>query len=207
MFIVIEGQDATGKDTQAAKFVEYFKAQGKEVVSYSESGSNSEEKFVRGVADLMLHTSTEDPIERRTRVLMYLVNRYEQWKRHAEPVLKRDGVVIITRNWLSTLIYEGYMQGVSRSFITKLHKRVMPAPYFAPDKIVILTLSEEEQAKRLESQGKFRQGEFFKSKGYKFQHKLNKTYLQVAKDFNIPTLDTSGTIDEVFERLKEFWQI
>ena len=29
MFIVIEGQDATGKDTQAAKLVEHFKNQGK----------------------------------------------------------------------------------------------------------------------------------------------------------------------------------
>ena len=139
--------------------------------------------------------------------MLYLVNRYEQWKKLAEPALKEGGIVIITRNWFSTLIYEGYMQGVSRSFITKIHKYTIPSPYFTPDKMVILTLDEKEQAKRLESQGKVRQGEFFKSKGYEFQHKLNQAYLKVAKEFDVPTFDASGTIDEVFENLKAYWKI
>ncbi len=82
----------------------------------------------------------------------------------------------------------------------------MPEPYFSPDKIVILTLSDEERAKRLISQGK-RSKEFFKSKDAAFQKKLNDAYLKVAKDFKTPTLDTSGTPDEVFERLKKFWNI
>ena len=83
----------------------------------------------------------------------------------------------------------------------------MPSPYFTPDKMVILTLDEKEQAKRLESQGKVHQGEFFKSKGYEFQHKLNQAYLKVAKEFDVPTFDASGTIDEVFENLKAYWKI
>lgn len=205
MFIVIEGQDAAGKDTQAAKFTEYFKAQGKEVVTYSESGTTSDNPFVKGIAEL--NYGKDFGIEERTHALLYLVNRYEQWMKVAEPVLKRDGIVIITRNWFSTLIYEGYMLGVSRSLITKIHKEIMPGPYFTPDKMVILTISEEEQAKRLESQGKIRQGEFFKSKGYEFQHKLNEAYLKVAKKFDVPTYDSSASVDEVFEGLKKLWQL
>ena len=173
MFIVIEGQDATGKDTQAAKLVEYFKSQGKNVVHYSESGTNSDNPFVQGIAKLNYgsHDSNIDP---RTRVLLYLVNRYEQWKKIAEPALKNDDIVIITRNWLSTVIYEGYGTGVSRQIIAKLHHDMLPDQYFKPDKIVILTLSDEERAKRLISQGK-RSEEFFKSKDGKFQKKLNVT--------------------------------
>lgn len=205
MFIVIEGQDAAGKDTQAAKLKEYFESQGKKVVTYSESGTTSDNPFVKGIAELTY--GKDYGIEHRTRAMLYLVNRYEQWKKLAEPALKEGGIVIITRNWFSTLIYEGYMQGVSRSFITKIHKYTMPSPYFTPDKMVILTLDENEQAKRLESQGKVRQGEFFKSKGYEFQHKLNQAYLKVAKEFDVPTFDASGTIDEVFENLKAYWKI
>jgi dTMP kinase len=178
MFIVIEGQDAAGKDTQAAKFVEYFKEQGKEVVTYSESGTTSDNPFIKGIAEL--NYGKDFGIEERTHALLYLVNRYEQWAKIAEPVLKRDGIVIITRNWLSTLIYEGYMLGVSRSLIARLHKEVMPEHYFKPDKIVILTIDEKTQGERLVMQGKIRQGEFFKSKGYEFQHKLNNAYLKVA---------------------------
>ena len=82
----------------------------------------------------------------------------------------------------------------------------MPETYFKPDKIVILTLSDEERQKRLISQGK-RAKEFFKSQDAKYGKKLNDAYLKVAKEYNIPTLDTSGTPDEVFERLKKFWSI
>lgn len=205
MFIVIEGQDAAGKDTQAAKFVEYFKEQGKEVVTYSESGTTSDNPFIKGIAEL--NYGKDFGIEERTHALLYLVNRYEQWAKIAEPVLKRDGIVIITRNWLSTLIYEGYMLGVSRSLITRLHKEVMPEHYFKPDKIVILTIDEKTQGERLVMQGKIRQGEFFKSKGYEFQHKLNDAYLKVAKDFNIPTFDSSADAPIVFENLKKFWNL
>ena len=205
MFIVIEGQDATGKDTQAAKLVEYFKAQGKNVVHYSESGTNSEEPFIQQIAKLN-YGSHDSKIDPRTRVLLYLVNRYEQWKKLAEPALQNDDIVIITRNWLSTVIYEGYGTGVSRQVIAKLHHDMMPEHYFKPDKIVILTLSDKERAKRLISQGK-RSEEFFKSKDGEFQKKLNDAYLKVAKQYKIPTFDTTGTPDEVFERLKKFWNI
>ena len=37
MHIVIEGQDGTGKDTQAKMVAEYFRTQDKEVAFYAES--------------------------------------------------------------------------------------------------------------------------------------------------------------------------
>lgn len=204
MLFIIEGQDATGKDTQAEKLVEYFKAQGKNVVHYAESGTASPNDFIRSIAEL--NYGSQNDIDPRTHAMLYLVNRYEQWKKLAEPALKNNDIVIITRYWLSTYIYEGYGIGVSRPLIVRLHKLIMPEPYFHPDKIVLLTLSDEERAKRLIAQGK-RSKEFFKSKDAAFQKKLNDAYVKSAKKFNIPSMDTSGTPDEVFERLKKFWNI
>lgn len=204
MLFVIEGQDATGKDTQAEKLVEYFKSQGKNVVHYAESGTASPNNFIRTIAEL--NYGSQNDIDPRTHAMLYLVNRYEQWKKLAEPALKNDDIVIITRYWLSTYVYEGYGIGVSRPLIVRLHKLVMPEPYFHPDRIVLLTLSDEERAKRLIAQGK-RSKEFFKSKDASFQKKLNDAYVKSAKKFNIPSMDTSGTPEEVFERLKKFWNI
>lgn len=204
MLFVIEGQDATGKDTQAEKLVEYFKSQGKNVVHYAESGTTSPNDFIRTIAEL--NYGSQNDIDPRTHAMLYLVNRYEQWKKLAEPALKNDDIVIITRYWLSTYVYEGYGIGVSRPLIVRLHKLVMPEPYFYPDRIVLLTLSDEERAKRLIAQGK-RSKEFFKSKDASFQKKLNDAYVKSAKKFNIPSMDTSGTPEEVFERLKKFWNI
>lgn len=203
MFIVIEGQDATGKSAQGIKLKEYFEAQGKRVVSYAESGTASPNEFISTIA--RLNYGQNFGIENRTRALLYLVNRYEQWQKLAVPALENGDVVIITRNWLSTLIYSGYVGGVSRSLITKLHKLVMPEPYFHPDHIILLTIDEAKQAERLGLQsvgGASRSGEIWKSQGAAVQRKLNHAYLTVAKKFNIPTIDASGTIDEVFEKIK-----
>ena len=208
MHIVIEGQDGTGKDTQARMVAEYFKKQGKEVAFYAESGTASQDEFVAEIAKLN-YGSNQD-IDHRTRVLLYLINRYEQWRKLAEPVLKRGGVVVTARSWLSTLIYEGYGAGVSRPLIIKVHKTIMPARYFNPDKIAILTLSRAEQEKRLgiQTDKKWdRRKEVWKSQGNSFQQKINPAYLKVAKEYNIPTIDASGTIEEVFAKIKQTFGI
>lgn len=204
MHIVIEGQDATGKDTQAKKLKEYFESQGKKVIIYSESGTGSDDEFIKTIAKL--NYGSKQDISNRTRVMLYLINRYEQWRKLAEPALKNGDVVITARNWLSTLVYEGYGAGVSKSFIIKLHKLVMPEHYFKPDRIFLLTLDEKEQAKRLGTQDDKnwnRKEEVWKSEGNSFQQKINKAYLKIAEDFNIETIDASGTIDEVFELIKK----
>ena len=204
MLIFIEGQDATGKDTQAELLKDYCEAKGQTVVHYSESGTASPDPFTSAIANL--NYQKDFGIDKKTRVLLYLVNRYEQWKRFAEPALKAGKVVIITRSWFSTLIYEGYGTGVSKSFIARIHKELMPKEYFAYDKYVIFTLSDAERQKRLISQGK-RSEEFFKSKDAEFQARLNRAYLEVAKKYEVPTLDASGTPTEVFEKLKKLFQI
>ena len=203
MFIVIEGQDASGKDTQAGLLAEYLRGLGKTVVTYSESGNGSEEEFIQAIAKTNLNKDFD--VDIRTHALLYLVNRYEQWRRLAEPALKNDDVVIITRNWLSTLIYMGYVGGMSKNTIVKLHKLIMPEKYFNPDKIVVFTISDETQAKRLGTQG--RTGEIWKSKGESFQQKLNNAYRKVIEEYNLPTLSAEGTIEEVQKDLRALFEL
>mgnify|MGYP000893845106 FL=1 len=201
MLIVIEGQDATGKDTQAKLLADFLREKGEIVTAYSESGTGSSDPFVSEIAKLTYRTKQD--INHRTRVLLFLVNRYEQWRKIAEPALSRGETVILTRNWLSTLIYEGYAGGVSRSLITRLHKEIMPENYFRPDKMVILTLSDEERQRRLVAQAREqgREGEALKGEPSEFQKKVNGAYLKIARDMKIETLDTKGTIEEVHKRL------
>lgn len=204
MYIVIEGQDGTGKDTQAKKLAEYFRGQGKKVAFYAESGTASPDPFISEIA--RLNYGSKQDIDNRTRVLLYLVNRYEQWRKLAEPVLKEGGVVITARYWFSTLVYEGYCGGASRSLIARVHKEIMPERYFKPDKTIILTISEEEQAKRLNTQTDLnwdRKQEFWKSQGGELQRKVNAAYLKIAEEYNTTKVDASGTIDEVFAKILE----
>ena len=204
MYIVIEGQDGTGKDTQAKKLAEYYRSQGKKVAFYAESGTASEDYFISEIAKL--NYGSKQDIDNRTRILLYLVNRYEQWRKLAEPILKENGVVITARYWFSTLVYEGYGGGASRSLIARIHKEIMPGRYFRPDKIILLTLPEAEQEKRLNTQTDKkwdRKQEFWKSKGGEFQRKINAAYLKIAKEYKINTVDATGSIDEVFSKIQK----
>ena len=205
MHIVIEGQDGTGKDTQAQLLVEYLKSQGKNVYCYSESGTNSTNPFIAKIAEL--NYGSDQGVDVRTHSLLYLINRHEQWRTIAEPALKNNDVVITTRNWLSTLIYMGYAGGMSKSAIIKSHKAILPERYFHPDKIVILTLTEEERAARRAAQGERTTKEVWKSKPSEFQQKINRSYLDVAKKYDIPTMSAAGTPEEVFERLKKLFEL
>jgi len=205
MHIVIEGQDGTGKDTQAKLLTEYFRSQGKTVIHYSESGTDSTDEFLSTIAHL--NYGSNQNIDNRTRAMLYLVNRYEQWRRLAEPALKKGDIVITTRNWLSTLIYSGYCGQVSKSVIIKMHKAVMPASYFSPDKIVILTLTEAERADRRKAQAERTTTEVWKSKPSDFQKQLNQTYLKVAEKYHIPTMSAAGTPEEVNKRLRELFEV
>lgn len=81
----------------------------------------------------------------------------------------------------------------------------MPEKYFNPDKMVVFTISDETQAKRLGTQG--RTGEIWKSKGESFQQKLNGAYLKVAREYNLPTLSAEGTIEEVQSELRKLFEL
>ena len=52
-----------------------------------------------------------------------------------------------------------------------------------------------------------RKQEVWKSQGNSFQQKLNKAYLKIAKDYDIPTIDASGTIEKIFDTIKHHLDI
>lgn len=218
MYIVIEGQDATGKDTQVEQLAKYLRNKGLRVVTYSESGTASSDPFVTEIAQL--NYGSRQNISHKTRVLLYLVNRLEQWQKLAEPALKKNEVVITSRNWLSTLAYEGYGANVSKTMIKGIHKLVMPKKYFKPDKIVILTLTQKEREERLRTQANnissvdycsgqtFKRGdEVWKRQPNSFQDVVNKAYYSISEQYNIPTVSASGNIKEVRDRLLKLLEL
>lgn len=193
MYIVIEGQDGTGKSTQARLLEEYFKKQGKEVVVMDEPDGDLPQ--AHDLHDMILTRGYD--LEPLTNVLLFTAARVELWKKIAEPVLKRGGVVISARNYWSTLAYQGYGEGVSRSKIIRLTKDTLPEKYYQPDFGFILVVSDEVRLVRQGNRGKAT--ETFEAKPNEFQQKVNAAYPKIAKDFGLKIIDASGTIEEVFD--------
>ena len=203
MYIVIEGQDGTGKSTQVELFAEYFRKKNIPVLTLHEP--DGELPQAHDLHDLILVKGKDYALEPLTNVALFTAARLELWHKLAEPILKKSDVVISARNWWSTLAYQGYGEGVSRSKIIRLTHELLPKAYATPDKSVILTLTDEERKKREKNRGKAL--ETFEIKDSAFQTKVNNAYLSIAKNLNIPIKDASGTIDEIFENLKTLFQI
>ena len=203
MYIVIEGQDGTGKSTQARLLQEYFEKQGKEAIVMDEP--DGELPQAHDIHDLILVRGKEYQLEPVTNLLLFTAARIELWRKKAEPLLRRGGVVISARNWWSTLAYQGYGEGVSRSKIIRLTKDILPEKYWHPDKSCILTVSDEIRLSRQGYRGKAT--ETFEAKADDFQQKVNNAYPKIAQDFSIPIIDASGTIEEIFEKVKKTFGI
>ena len=197
MYIVIEGQDGTGKSTQARLLKEYYEKQNKTVVVMDEPDGDLPQ--AHDLHDMILTRGYN--LEPLTNVLLFTAARKELWSKIAEPTLKNNGIVISARNYWSTLAYQGYGEGVSRSKIIKITKEALPEKYCHPDYGFILTVSDKVRLERQQGRGKA--VETFEQKPDEFQQKVNAAYPHIAKDFNLITVDASGTIDEVFAKIKE----
>lgn len=198
MYIVIEGQDGTGKSTQARLLKEYYENQGKKVVVMDEPDGDLPQ--AHDIHDLILVRGKDYKMEPMTNVLLFTAARSELWRKIAEPVLKEGGVVISARNYWSTLAYQGYGEGVSRNKIIKITHEALPERYCSPDRGFILTVSDKTRLARQGERGKAT--ETFEAKPDDFQQKVNSAYPKIAKDFDIPIIYASGTIEEVFESIK-----
>ncbi|MBR3595000.1 dTMP kinase [Candidatus Saccharibacteria bacterium] len=203
MYIVIEGQDGTGKSTQAELFAEHFRAAGRPVLTLHEPDGDLPQ--AHDLHDLILVKGKDYHLAPLTNVVLFTAARLELWHKLAEPVLKQGGVVISARNWWSTLAYQGYGEGVSRSKIIRLTKEMLPKNYVEPDKSVILTLPDKIREEREQARGKAL--ETFEVKGSDFQQKVNHAYETIARDLHIPILEATGSIEEVHENLKKLFQI
>lgn len=203
MYIVIEGQDATGKSTQVEMLADYLRAQGKEVITMHEPDGDLDaaHELRRIIKDKTYN------LEPMTHVLLFTAARQELWRKLAEPVLKRDGYVISARNWWSTLAYQGYGQGISRNRIIRITKEAMPERYVKPDKSVILTLDEKTRLARQNARDDNSAKDTFESKPSDFQHKVDAAYLHIAKDLNVQTVDASPSADEIQTTLRKIFGV
>lgn len=195
MYIVIEGQDGTGKSTQARLLEEHFKKLGKEVVVMEEPDGDLPQ--AHDIHDMILTRGYD--LEPLTNVLLFTAARVELWRKIAEPVLKRGGVVISARNYWSTLAYQGYGEGVSRSKIIKITKEILPEKYCHPDYGFIMTVSDKVRLERQGTRGKAT--ETFEAKPNEFQQRVNAAYPKIAKDFGLTIVDAAGTIEEILAKI------
>ena len=201
-YIVIEGNDGTGKSTQVAKLANYFRERGRTVCVVEEPGSDDPEKSTP-IADELRKVIKNGDLARSAavNVALFSAARRELWREKIQPALERGEIVLSARNYISTLVYQGRGEGYDESEILRLTKLFTDERYLRPDIMIILSLSHDKREERIAMRGELKTPDAFESRGQDFQEKVNNGYLKIAKDYDIPVVLADGNVEEVHDML------
>ena len=188
-YIVIEGNDGTGKSTQVDMLAAWLRERGREVVVVEEPGSDDEAKTTP-VANEYRRVLKDDrfKLDPEVNVLLFSAARRELWFHKIEPALQRGVVVLSSRSYVSTLVYQGYGEGVAEDTIISMTKRFTHERYMNPDFVVVLFADDQTRQRRIAERGTTEAVDSFESRDDVFQQKINDGYQTVAKTHNIPLI-------------------
>lgn len=192
-YIVIEGPDGTGKTTQADALQAYLAEQGIQAVHIKEPGGSPVSEAIRSV--LLDGTLERTPM---TNILLFTANRHELWHSVIKPALDAGTWVITTRNYWSTLAYQGYGEGMSASIITAITNTFTDPQYMNPDIAIILSAEDIELSRtRVDQRGELEKPDPFETRPDDFQQRVREGYVAIANEFSIPTIDATQSIEAV----------
>lgn len=193
LYIVIEGHDGTGKTTQANLLREYLESQGRRVISIKEPGGSPVCEAIRGV---LLDGTL--PRSAMTNTLLFTANRHELWVNVIEPTINQGIDVISTRNYWSTLAFQGYGEGMDLPIISAIASTFTNSQYMHPDVGIILTYDDLAKRKqRISQRGELKKPDTFESRPPEFQKRVEDGYREIAKTYGIPTIDASQSPESI----------
>ena len=190
-YIVIEGNDGTGKSTQVRLLQTYFHEQGRSVVIVEEPGGG-DPAFTTPVASYLRAIIKNRQLQRDPEINLALFSaaRRELWQHSIAPALERGAVVLAARNYLSTLAYQGYGEGLDLDHIRETTALFTDARYMAPDHVVVLVMNDDiERKRRLAERSSLIYLDAFESRADDFQRRVDNGYAVPARDMSLPVVE------------------
>ena len=201
-YIVIEGNDGTGKSTQVDMLAAWLRERGRDVVVIEEPGSDDETKTTP-VANEYRRVLKDGrfKLDPEVNLLLFSAARRELWLHKIEPALRRGAVVLSSRSYVSTLVYQGYGEGVAEGAIINMTKRFTSERYMSPDFVVVLFANDQTRQQRIAERGMTEAVDSFESRDDVFQQKINDGYQTVAKTHNIPLILAERSPTDVHQQI------
>jgi dTMP kinase len=121
LFITLEGNEGSGKSTQARLLVERLRAAGHTVVDNQEPGGTSIGQQIRRI---LLEPSSHD-MAAHTELLLMFASRTQAAAERIRPALAKGHVVVSDRFTDSSLAYQGVGRGLGFDTVFALHRLVL----------------------------------------------------------------------------------
>ena len=187
-YIVIEGNDGTGKTTQLELLAKYLSSLGRRVEVVEEPGSDDPAKSTP-VANCLRQLIKDSQLERSAEINLALFSaaRRELWQHKISPALDSGTTVLSSRNFISTLAYQGYGEGLDVAHIRQVTELFTSERYMNPDYTIILALDDEtERIRRISQRGEPECPDTFESRDGAFQCRVNQAYRDIASQCDLP---------------------
>lgn len=196
-YVVIEGPDGTGKTTQAELLEKTLAERGISCIHVKEPGGTPIGEEVRKV--ILDGNLDRTPM---TNLLLFTAIRHELWESTIKPALAAGTWVICTRNYWSSIAFQGYGEGMDIDLITETTQIYTDERYLHPDIGVVLNFDNEtEKKRRIAERGQLAAPDTFESKADGFIAKVNKGYAELATLYNIPVLNAAEAPHTVAAKL------
>jgi len=195
-FIVFEGPDGSGKTTQVDLLHRALSRDGFKCVITEEPGGTSEGKKIR---DILLNPAF--CICAKAELFLFLADRSEHVYRIIQPALERGDVVICSRYFYSTLVYQGIARKTAdMEFLKQMN--LYAVNYIEPNLVYYLDVQPEQgltQAVHREVDiSSYRGGDRIEREGVSFQQRVRDGYLELASQYrDIFVVLPEGSIDAI----------
>jgi len=208
-FIVFEGVDGSGKTTQANILFERLVTEGYKCILTEEPGATKEGEIIK---ELLLNPNFK--LSQKTELFLFLADRAQHVQEVITPALNNGNIVISSRYFFSTLVYQGYARKVaSIDFLENLNLFATDNTF--PDLVFYIDVLPENRLKlaKDESSKKFGslEGDRIEMEGLDFQNKVRKGYQDLAKKYKeiFRIIDGRGDILEInnliYDSVKEIF--
>lgn len=196
-FIVFEGVDGSGKTTQANILYERLVTEGYSCTLTEEPGATKEGEIIK---ELLLNPDFK--LTQKTELFLFLADRAQHVHKVIKPALNSGDIVISSRYFFSTLVYQGYARKVaSIDFLEELNlfatDNTFPNLVFYIDVLPEerLSLAKNESSKKFGSL----EGDRIEMEGLEFQNRVREGYLLLAKKYGemFRVIDGRGDILEI----------
>jgi len=169
-FITFEGSEGSGKSTQARMVHDYLKKEKKPVLFIREPGGV---KISESIRNILLDVQNDD-MTNECEMLLYMAARAQLVKEVISPALKKGKIVLCDRFLDSTVVYQGFGNGLDIDMIKKVGD--LATQGITPELTFVFDIDAE---KGLSRTGKVKDRIELRSLSY--HERVRKGYQQIAK--------------------------
>lgn len=195
-YVVIEGTDGSGKSTIGAEVIKRLEAEGIAVWAAHEPGSTPIGEAIRTIVkDASLERS---PL---TELLLFTAARAELAELIKQK-LEAGMWVVSSRNYLSSVVYQGAARGLGMDFVQQICDDLLPDFYLKPNLTVVIDIDTEIASKRRQNRDQSASKlDTFESQDEAFQRKLVEAYRQVAAKHQLPLINGDNAVEQVADEV------